>query len=377
LGEPVVRIDQERQQSAHKVERLYVFQGLERREVQRATAGEIVAVAGVEPVAISNTIASVQCPEALPPITVDEPTVRITLGVNTSPFAGNEGQSSMSRQLHARLQRELQTNVSLRVQETDSPDEFLVSGRGELHLAILIETMRREGYEFQVSKPEAALKGRDGVTLEPLELLMIDTRDDFIGPLSEGLAPRLAKMTDMRYDDQGNVHLEFKVPTRGLIGFNSYFLRLTRGNGVMNSQFLGYEPLQGEVHSNRGGALLASEAGVALTYGLNKAQGRGTTFVEPGTPVYEGMIVGVHPRDDDLVVNVCKEKKQTNMRSSTSDIVSRLTPAVIMTLDECLDFVNPDELVEVTPKSLRLRKKVLSNDERHRIAGHRKMRVEA
>ncbi len=377
LGEPVVLIDQEGQQSACKVERLYVFQALERWEVQQATVGEIVAVAGVEPVAIGNTIASVQHPEALPPIIVDEPTVRITLGVNTSPFAGQEGQSSMSRQLHARLLRELQTNVGLRVQETDSPDEFLVSGRGELHLAILIETMRREGYEFQVSKPEAALKGSDGVTLEPWELLMVDTREDFVGPLSEGLAPRLAKMTDMRYDGLGNVHLEFKVPTRGLIGFNSYFLRITRGNGVMNSQLLGYEPLQGEVRSNRGGALVASEVGVAVTFGLNKAQGRGTTFVEPGIPVYEGMIVGVQPRDGDLVINVCKEKKQTNMRSSTADIVTRLTPAVIMSLEECLDFVDPDELVEVTPKSLRLRKKVLSSDERHRLAGDRKVRVEA
>ncbi|MEK7847471.1 MAG: translational GTPase TypA, partial [Chloroflexota bacterium] len=234
-----------------------------------------------------------------------------------------------------------------------------------------------EGYEFQVSKPEAVLKESDGVTLEPCELLMIDTREDFIGPLSEGLAPRLAKMTDMRYAGQGNVHLEFKIPTRGLIGFNSYFLRVARGNGVMNSQLLGYEPLQGEVRSNRGGALVASEAGVAVTYGLNNAQGRGTTFVEPGTPVYEGMVVGLQARDDDLVVNVCKEKKQTNMRSSTADIAIRLTPAVIMSLEECLDFINPDELVEVTPKSLRLRKKALSSDDRHRLAGGRKVRVEA
>ncbi len=377
LGEQVARIDRQGQQSPYKVERLYIFQGLERREVQQAAAGEIVAVAGVEQVAIGDTIASVEYPEALPPIIVDEPTVSITLGVNSSPFAGREGQSSMSRQLYARLLRELQTNVSLRVQETDFPDEFLVSGRGELHLAILIETMRREGYEFQVSKPEAVLKESNEVTLEPYELLMLDTREEFIGPLTEDLAPRLAKMTNMQHDGQGNVRLEFKIPTRGLIGFNSYFLRVTRGNGVMNSQLLGYERLQGEVRATRSGALVASEAGVAVTYGLNNAQGRGVTFVEPGTQVYEGMIVGLQPREDDLVVNVCKEKKLTNVRSSTSDIAVHLTPAVIMSLEECLDFIKPDELVEVTPKSLRLRKKVLSNDQRHRLGRDRKVRAEA
>ncbi|MBI2165234.1 MAG: translational GTPase TypA [Chloroflexi bacterium] len=377
LGESVVRIDRKARQSPYKVERLYVFQGLEQLEVQQAAAGEIVSVAGVEQVSIGDTIASAQYPEALPPIIVDEPTVSITIGVNTSPFAGREGRSSMSRQLHARLLRELQTNVSLRVQETDSPDELLVSGRGELHLAILIETMRREGFEFQVSKPEAVLKESGGVTLEPYELLMIDTQLDLIGPLAENLASRLAKMTDMRYDGKGNTHLEFRIPTRGLIGFNSYFLRIARGNGVMNSQLLEYEPLLGQIHPSRSGALVASEAGVAVAYGLNTAQGRGTTFVEPGTPVYEGMIVGLYTRDDDVAVNVCKEKKQTNIRSSTADIAVRLTPAVIMSLEECLDFINTDELVEVTPKNLRLRKKVLSNDERYRQARARKVHVEA
>ncbi len=367
LGEPVVRIDRDGQQSPYKVERIHIFQGLERQEVERAAVGEIVAVAGVEQVAIGNTIASAQYPEALPPIIVDEPTVRILLGVNTSPFAGREGQSSMSRQLYARLVRELQTNVSLRVQETDSPDEFQVAGRGELHLAILIETMRREGFEFQVSKPEAVLKESGRITLEPYELLMIDTREEFIGPLTENLAPRLAKMTDMQHDGQGNVHLEFKLPTRGLIGFNSYFLRVTRGNGVMNSQVLGYERLQGEIRSTRSGALVASESGIALTYGLNNAQERGVTFVEPATPVYEGMIVGLQARDNDLRVNVCREKKQTNVRSSTSDFAIHLTPAVLMSLEECLDFINPDELLEITPKSLRLRKKVLSSDARYRL----------
>jgi GTP-binding protein len=377
VGEPVVRIDREGQQSPYKVERLYLFQGLERRPVQQAAAGEIVVIAGIEQVAIGDTIASSQHPEALPTIIVDEPTVSITLGVNTSPFAGQVGRSSLSRQLHARLLRELQTNVSLRVENTDSADEFLVVGRGELHLAILIETMRREGYEFQVSKPEAVLKARDGVTLEPYELLTIDTREEFIGTLAENLAARLAKMTDMRYDGQGGVRLEFKLPTRGLIGFHGHFLRVIHGSGVMSSQFLDYEPLKGDVRSSRSGALVASETGVAVTYGLNNAQGRGSTFVDPGTPVYEGMIVGLQTREDDMVVNVCREKKLTNMRSSTSDIAIRLTATVVMSLEECLDFINPDELVEVTPTSLRLRKKVLPNDERYRQGRHRKVRVEA
>jgi GTP-binding protein len=377
IGESVLRIDREGQQSPYKVERLYVFQGLERREVKQAAAGEIVVVAGMDEVAIGDTITSVQYPEALPTIIVDEPTVSITLGVNTSPFAGQVGRSSLSRQLHSRLLRELQTNVSLRVENTDSADEFLVVGRGELHLAILIENMRREGYEFQVSKPEAVLKTRDGVTLEPYEILTIDTREEFIGTLAENLALRLAKMTDMRYDGQGGVRLEFKLPTRGLIGFHGHFLRVIHGSGVMNSQFLDYEPLHGDVRSSRSGALVASETGVAVTYGLNNAQGRGSTFVEPGTPVYEGMIVGLQTREDDMVVNVCREKKLTNMRSSTSDIAIRLTATVIMSLEECLDFINPDELVEVTPTSLRLRKKVLPNDERYRLSRHRRVRVEA
>ncbi|MBI4233955.1 MAG: GTP-binding protein, partial [Chloroflexi bacterium] len=370
-GDPVVRVDRQGRISSYKVERVFVFHGLERREVPSAEAGEIVTVAGVEEVAIGDTIASAEQPEALPLIAIDEPTVKMTFGINTSPFAGREGVYCTARQLRARLMRELQTNVSLRLQEMDSPDELLVSGRGELHLAILIETMRREGYEFQVSKPEAVTKVVDGVTLEPSELLLLDTREEFIGPLTENLATRLARMHDMRADGQGNVHLEFKLPTRGLIGFRSFFLRITRGEGVMNGQLLGHEPLQGVVRSARTGVLVASEMGVAVTYGLNNAQNRGMTFVEPATPVYEGMIVGTYPRDDDITINVCKEKKMTNVRASTSDIAIHLTPAVKMSLEESLDFINADELVEVTPKNIRLRKKVLSNDERYRLGrGH-------
>jgi GTP-binding protein len=370
-GDSVARVDREGQVSYYKVERLFVFQGLERREVAEAAAGEIVAVAGVEDIAIGDTIASSEEPEALPPIAIDEPTVKMTLGVNTSPFAGREGSYCTTRMLHERLIKELRTNVSLRVEETDNPNEFIVSGRGELHLSILIETMRREGFELQASRPEAVTKVVNGQVMEPFELLILDTREEYIGPLTDNLAPRLAQMSDMRSDGQGQVHMEFKLPTRGLIGFRSFFLRATHGNGVMNSQFLGYEPMRGEVRSPRTGVLIASEGGVAVTYGLNNAQNRGITFVEPGTPVYEGMIVGMQQRDDDIAVNVCKEKKLTNIRASTSDFAIRLTPATRFTLEEALDFVNPDEMVEVTPRSIRLRKKVLSNDERYRLGRDR------
>jgi GTP-binding protein len=350
----------------YRIERLYVFQGLQRLEIEYVEAGDIVAVAGVQDVAIGDTIASVEQPEALPGITIEEPTVKMTVGVNTSPLSGREGQYCTSRMLHARLIKELRTNISLRVQETANAAEFLVAGRGELHLTILIETIRREGYEIEVSKPEAVTRIVDGVEMEPYELLSLDTRDEYIGPLTENLASRLAQLVDMRNDGQGNVHIEYKIPTRGLIGFRSLFLRTTRGNGVMNSQLLGEEPMKGEVKRTRTGVLVASEPGTAVTFGLNVAQGRGITFVDAGAEVYEGMIIGAHPREGDIVINVCKQKKKTNVRSETSDIAVRLTPAVKMSLEECLDFLADDELLEVTPKAYRLRKKILSNDSRHR-----------
>ena len=367
VGDPVARIPQDGTTTFHKVSRLFVFDGLLRREIADAEAGEIVALAGLEQAVIGDTIARADKPDPLPGIDISQPTVQMTFGVNTSPFAGQDGRYVNSRQLRERLSSELQTNVSLRVQDTESTEIFLVSGRGELHLAILIETMRREGYEFQVSKPQAIVKVENGQKLEPYELLVLEVGEESIGALVENLSSRLAHMTDMRNDGQRRVRLDFSIPTRGLIGFRSFFLKTTRGNGQMNSIFTGYEPLRGEAESTRSGALVAAETSIANTHGLSNAQQRGSTFVEPGMPIYEGMIVGVHARDDDLVVNVCKEKKLTNVRASTADIPVKLTPPVRMSLEEALDFIVQDEVVEVTPKNIRLRKRVLSNDERYRV----------
>ena len=354
------------QPQPHDLEKVFVFRGLERLEILEGQVGDIVAVSGVDGVSIGDTIADSEHPEALPPIEIDEPTVKMTFSVNTSPFMGKEGTYSTSRTLHERLRRELRTNVSLRLETTDSPDEFLVSGRGELHLTILVETMRREGHEFQVSKPEPATKVIDGTVYEPYEHLTIDTREEYIGTLTEALAGRLAELANMSNDGEGNARLEYKIPTRGLIGFRSAFLRDTRGTGVTNSVFTGFQPMSGEVRSTTNGVLVASEAGTAITYGLLNAQGRGETFVEPGTPVYEGMIIGVHPKDEDIIINVCKEKKLTNMRSSTADIVKRLSPSVKLSLEDALDFIADDELVEVTPQNFRLRKKLISSTARLR-----------
>jgi GTP-binding protein len=366
-GQQVIRIDREGEKVQYGIERLYVYQGLARVEVQSADAGDIVAMAGVTDVSIGDTVADVNAPDALPFIVVDEPTVTITVGVNTSPFAGKEGNAVTARQLRDRLMRELKTNVSLRAETTDLPNEFLVVGRGELHLGILLETMRREGIEIEASRPQAITKIIDGKKHEPYEKLYIDTDDEFIGALTENLSKRLAKMEDMRSDGEGHIRMVFKVPTRGLIGFHSFFLRIVHGNGVMSAEFIDYEPVVGKLQSVRTGALVSSEEGVAITYGLNNAQGRGSTFVDAGTPVYEGMIVGIHPRDSDIIVNVCKEKKMSNVRSSTSDIAVRLTPPIIMSLEESLDFVGTDELVEITPKSIRTRKKLLSDSERRKF----------
>jgi GTP-binding protein len=365
-GMLVARIARDGELARGRVTLVFTHQGLGRIEVEEATAGDIVALTGIADANISDTLADAERPEALPSIAIDEPTLKMTFGVNSSPFSGRESKWSTSRQLRSRLYRELETNVSLRVVDGTSPDEFVVSGRGELHLAVLIETMRREGYEFQVSRPEVITRDDGGKVMEPLERLVIDTREQYIGAISETLALRKARMANMEHDGNGNVRLEYDIPTRGLIGFRNAFLTLTQGNGAMASLLQGYEPWLGLIGTSRNGALIASEGGMALTYGLNNAQARGQTFIEPGTLVYEGMIVGLNARPDDLAVNVCKEKKATNVRSSTSDIAVRLSPAVKLSLEQSLDFINADELVEVTPQTIRLRKRLLTQHERSR-----------
>ncbi len=363
----VAHIDRDGVVSRQKINLVLAYKGLQRIEVAEAVAGDIVALTGIADANIGDTIADVDTPEALPTIAITEPTLKMTFSVNTSSFAGREGKYPTSRQLRARLYRELETNVSLRVEEGNSPDEFIVSGRGELHLSVLIETMRREGYEFQVSRPEVITReGENGQIVEPIEHLVIDTKDSYIGILTETLAARKAQLTNMTNDGSGNVRLEYHIPTRGLIGFRNAFLTLTQGNGAMSSMLINYEPWLGKIGTTRMGALIASEAGVAMTYGLNNAQQRGDTFIEPGTPVYEGMIVGLNARPMDMVVNVCKEKQKTNVRSSTADIAVRLTPPIIMSLEQSLDFINNDELVEVTPQNIRLRKRYLTQHERAR-----------
>jgi len=366
LRDNVALLARDEQTSAHNLERIFVFRGMERVEVPEATAGDIVAITGPEGVSIGDTIASLENPEAMPGIDIEEPTVRLTFGGSTSPFMGKEGDHCTSRNLRDRLFRELRTNVSLQVEQTSSSDVFVVAGRGELHLSILVETMRREQFEFQVSRPEPVTKVIDGKIYEPYEILNISTNEEYVGALTEYLSGRLAQLRDMRYDENGYVHMEYKIPTRGLIGFNSFFLRTCRGDGLKSSIFTAYEPMEGEIKAQPGGVLVASERGVAVTYGLLNAQGRGETFVDPGTQVYEGMIVGSHRREGDIEINVCKEKKLTNMRSSTADVAKRLNATVIMSLEEALEFISDDELLEVTPKNYRLRKMDLSALDRKR-----------
>jgi len=350
----------------YEIDDVFTFMGLTRLPVEVASAGEIISITGLDEVSIGDTVVDPEHPEALPRIEIGEPTVKMTIGVNASPFAGREGKYCTSRQLRERLYRELEVNISLRVEDTDSPDLFLVSGRGELHLAILVETMRRQDYEFEISRPEAITREIGGKLHEPVEQLTLDTREDYIGVITEMLANRLGRMTNMHNDGRGNLRMEYRIPTRGLIGFRSAYLTATRGEGVMNTLFLSYEPYAGEIASTRSGALVAAEDGVSVTYGLNNAQERGITFIDPGTPVYEGMVVGMNSRPTDLAVNICKEKKQTNIRASTADIAVRLTPPLKMSLEESMDFINSDELVEVTPKNIRLRKRLLTMNERFR-----------
>ncbi len=362
LGDRVVVADSEG--TTQKIASLFGFEGLKRVPLDRASAGDVIALTGVSPVSIGQTIAGPEDPQALPTIEIEEPTVRMTFGVNTSPMAGLEGRYVTSRQLRARLWRELETNVGLRVAETDSADVFMVSGRGELHLSILIETLRREGYELQVSRPEAVTRHRDGVLVEPVEGLTVLTTEDYVGTVTEQVSGRLGQLRNLVHDQQGGVRMEYLIPTRGLIGLRNSLLTATRGNAVASSLLEGYQPVSGELSALRTGALVASDSGVATTYGLRNAQERGTTFVDPGAEVYEGMIVGQQARDNDLAINVCKEKKLTNIRSSTQDIAIRLSTPVRLSLEQMLDFLGPDDLLEVTPRSLRMRKRILSFDAR-------------
>lgn len=364
--EDAVNISGDGKQTKFNVAEIFSYLGLDRIKVESAEAGDIIAITGLQQATIGDTVASPEKIEALPRINISEPTVEITFGVNASPFGGKEGLFKTTRQIRERLYRELETNLSLRVQDTPNADTFIVKGRGELHLSVLVETMRREGYEFEISRPEAITKELDGKIVEPVEVLTIDTSDKYVGVLSEILSKRQAKLTNMHNDGNGNVRLEYRVPTKGLIGFRGAFLVSTRGEGTMSSVFVGYEQWQGDLVSNSNGRLVASEGGIALTYGLNNAQGRGLTFIEPGTKVYEGMIVGLNSRPQDIAVNVCKEKKKTNVRSSTSDIAVRLTPPILMSLEQAMDFINKDELVEITPKSIRLRKRQLTQAQRQR-----------
>ncbi|NNG65885.1 translational GTPase TypA [Caldanaerobacter subterraneus] len=353
------------------INNIYQFEGLKRVPVEEAKLGDIVAVSGISDIEIGETIADKDNPEPVDFVKIEEPTVSMTFSVNTSPFAGTEGKYVTSRHLRERLFKELETNVALRVEETDSPDSFKVSGRGELHLSILIETMRREGYELQVSKPTVIFKEVNGVKMEPIELLTVDIPEEYMGVVMEKLGPRKAELMDMHTLKPGTIRLKFKIPTRGLIGYRSEFLTDTKGNGIMTSVFYGYEPYKGEIPSRSRGALVAFETGIATTYGLYHAQERGTLFIEPGTKVYEGMVVGMNSRSGDIEVNVCKKKHVTNLRSATAEEALRLSPVKKMTLEEALEFIDNDELVEVTPQSIRIRKKILDSQQRYKSAKHK------
>ncbi|WMT42415.1 translational GTPase TypA [Paenibacillus sp. D2_2] len=357
-----------------RIEKLFGFQGLRRVEIEEAGAGDIVAIAGIKDINIGETIADPNQPEALPVLKIDEPTLQMTFLVNNSPFAGREGKWVTSRKLRERLLKELETDVSLRVDETDSPDAFIVSGRGELHLGILIENMRREGYELQVSKPEVIVKVIDGVRMEPIERLLIDIPEESMGAVMESLGSRKAEMVNMINSGNGQVRLEFLIPARGLIGYTTNFMTLTRGYGVMNHAYDSYGPVVGgQVGGRHEGVLVSSENGVSTMYGILGIEDRGILFVEPGAEIYEGMIVGEHNRDNDIVVNICREKQLNNIRSATKDDTVKMKTPRLFSLEQALEYLNDDEYCEVTPKSIRLRKKVLNKGERERAEKHRKM----
>ena len=358
-----------------RVVKLLRFHNLGREEVESASIGEIVCVAGIADINIGDTLCDANEPEPLPFVKIDEPTIAMTFSVNDSPFAGQEGKFVTSRHLRDRLFKEIETNVSMRVEETDTTEAFIVKGRGELHLSVLIETMRREGYEFQVSKPKVIMQEIDGVLCEPVEELVIDVPEEFVGPVMEKIGKRKGELLNMLPPTKGYTRLEFKIPSRGLLGYRTEFLTDTKGNGIMNSVISGFEPFAGDIETRGQGVLVAFETGTAVTYGLYNAQDRGALFIGAGTPVYEGMIVGINPKPDDITVNVCKKKHVTNMRSAGADDAMRLTPPLTFSLEQCLEFVEDDELCEVTPKSIRLRKKILNNDLRAKTVAKAKKDV--
>ena len=365
-NQPITIINREGSHIPGKLAQVFIYQGLNRVEAEAAEAGEIVAISGLADINIGETVADRDNPIALPTVRIDEPTLRMTFGVNTSPFAGREGQFSTSRKLRERLMKELQTNVALRVEDADTADQFIVSGRGELHLAVLIETMRREGYELQVSQPEVIFHEENGKTMEPLEEVEVDVAEEYSGAVIEQLGRRRGEMQDMRTTGDGHTHMRFTVPTRGLLGFRNQFLTETRGTGVLNSLFAGFIPYAGDLGVEKNGSLLASESGLSTTFGLMNAEERGILFIPHNVEVYEGMIVGKNARDTDLEVNICKMKHLTSMRQSVKETFTRLTPHTVLSLDQCIEYIGPDELVEVTPKNIRMRKRELNADMRRR-----------
>lgn len=370
-GENVTLMDKEGQRKA-KIGRLYTYQGLKRVEVDEVAAGDIVALMGLTDANIGDTIADAENPEQLEGISIDEPTLSMTFSVNTSPFAGREGEFVTSRHLRERLFKEVKTNVAMRLEETESPDSYIVKGRGELHLSILIETMRREGYELQVGKPKVIThRDEEGNLLEPMEALTIDVPQDFMGAVMEGLGLRKAELQNMT-EMAGYLRMEFLIPARGLIGFRNQFLTDTKGNGIMNHVFAGYAPYKGDIPGRTRGSLVAFEAGETTSYGISNAQERGIMFIVPGEQVYEGQIIGENSREDDMDVNPCKKKHVSNMRASGSDEAIRLIPPKTFSLEQALEHINDDELVEVTPKSIRMRKKILDRVERGRLRARNK-----
>ena len=368
VGMPVSICEKDDKISQGKVAKLYTHMGLKKVEVEEAKAGDIIEIAGLSNIHIGDTICDFNNPEKIPFVDIDEPTVSMTFSVNNGPFAGREGQYITSRHIRDRLFKELDRNVSLRVEETESPDSFIVSGRGELHLSVLIETMRREGYELLVSRPKVIIKEIDGVKCEPIERLVVNVPDDCVGNVIEKLGKRKAEMTNMEPAEIGHTKIEFRIPARGIIGYRTEFLTDTKGEGIMNSIFDSYEPFKGEVVSRVRGTIVAFENGTSITYGLYNAQDKGDLFIGAGVDVYEGMIVGLNSRSEDLAINVCKEKHLTNTRASGSDEALRLVPPIQMSLEKAIEFIQDDELVEITPKSIRLRKKILDNKERERAA---------